>query len=293
MALTSATESDLAQSAARHHGPFLYAAWREGRPFAALVLRWTHVPRRCAPSGFTGSAELIEALPEDVLGLRKGSTFRVHVCCRDPCTATHHPSKYGAQEPPLFHGRITRLISGDADVEALHLQLYFATVLESGRDVAAGSSRSASAEDVPAERGTSAVAEVPPEPAAAPRHDPLRTAAAMATWAGKVARVGEYVGFFTFLVFAVLHQRKFFVRIGPARIDVVETFAPWALEEGTWGEHCCVDAVACRLDAERGCDAVSDVVPATAVNHYVAAVSPSLGEHPASETPAVAGGGRP
>ncbi|MCP4241726.1 MAG: hypothetical protein GY772_14295 [bacterium] len=290
MALSSATESDLAQAAAKHHGPFLYAAWREGRPFASLVLRWSDAPRRCAASGFTGSAELLEALPEAVLGLRKGSTFRVHVCCRDPCTAIHHPSKYGAQEPPLFHGRVTRLIAGDEDVEALHLELYVSTVLESGRDASAGSPGPAAGEDVPAARGISAVAEVPPDAAAAPRHEPVLTAAAMATWAGKVARLGEYVGFFTFLVFAVLRQRKFFVRIGPARIDVVETFAPWALEEGTWGEHCCVDAVACRLDVERGCDAVSDVVPATAVNHYVAAVSLSLGEDPASETPAVAGG---
>ena len=38
-----------------------------------------------------------------------GEYFRVHVCRANPCTAVHHPSKYGSVEPPRLHGKILRL----------------------------------------------------------------------------------------------------------------------------------------------------------------------------------------
>ncbi len=265
MALSCATEGTVAQAAAKHHGPFLYAAWREGRPFASLVLRWSEAPRRCTANGFTGSAEVLEALPDAVLGLRTGSTFRLHVCCKDPCTAIHHPSKYGAQEPPLLHGRVLRLLLDDADVEAANLEVYTSTVLEGSPGATSSSTALAAETDEAAAAKTSAVAEVAEEAGGAPQRDPVLTAGAMATWARKVARVGEYVGFFTFLAFAAMRQRKFFVRIGAARVDVVETFAPWALREGDWGEHCNVDAVACRLHADRKRSAVGSASPVARV----------------------------
>ncbi|MCP4242199.1 MAG: hypothetical protein GY772_16715 [bacterium] len=332
MAAVPLGDRSSAQAAAKHSGPFIYTAYRDGRPFSSMALRWCAGLRRCTANGLTGSAELELVLPRGTLGLRPGSTFRVHVCAKEPCTALYHPSKYGLQEPPLLHGRVASLLPLDADVAAATTAAYTSTVVEDwpgDAGVAAASTAahtSTVVEDCPEDADVAAastaahtstvVAECPgdlagspvsvtsvaesvgetsdleeraPEHTAPPGADAAVKAAIMTDWAEKVARVGEYVGFFTFLVFAVLRRRRFFVRFGGARCDVLETFAPWALQEGRWGPNSNVDAVACRLHAERGCEAISDEIPPETVNHYVAGVSFHLGNSAERDTHAVAG----
>ncbi|MCP4241665.1 MAG: hypothetical protein GY772_13980, partial [bacterium] len=210
MAAFPLADRSSAQAAGKHSGPFIYTAYRDGLPFSCMALRWCAGLRRCTANGLTGSAELVLVLPRDTLGLRPGSTFRVHVCANEPCTALYHPSKYGLQEPPLLHGRVTSLLPLDADFAAAATAAYTSTVVEDCPGDAAGSPVAATsvAESV---GETSDLEELPQEHGAAPPADAAARSAVMTLWAEKVARAGECVGFFTFLVFAVLRRRRFFV----------------------------------------------------------------------------------
>ncbi|MCP4242198.1 MAG: hypothetical protein GY772_16710, partial [bacterium] len=273
MAAAPLGDRSSAQAAAKHSGPFIYTAYRDGLPFSCMALRWCAGLRRCTANGLTGSAELELVLPRGTLGLRPGSTFRVHVCAQEPCKALYHPSKYGLQEPPLLHGRVASLLPLDADVAAATTAAYTSTVVgdspgDAGVALASAEQQTSTVvEGCPEDAAVAAasnaaqtstvVAECPgvlfeaspvsvtsvaesvaeasgfeerlPEHTAPPGADAAVKAAIMTDGAEKVARVGEYVGFFTFLVFAVLRRRRFFVRFGGARCDVLETFAPWAL----------------------------------------------------------------
>jgi len=66
-----------------------------------------------------------------------------------------------------------------------------------------------------------------------------------------IGRAHDFVGHSAFLLFALLYKRRPFVWEGDRRIDLIDTYAPWAAEVCT--QRCLVEAVTCCLQpAEAG-----------------------------------------
>ena len=100
----------------RHREPFVFGCDFGGVSFAHL-LAWEGVVRRPTALGLTGRVRRLRTAPAE------GSwpaEFRIHVCAEVPCPCEKWPvSKYGSSEPPMAHGRMVALISGDLSMEEL------------------------------------------------------------------------------------------------------------------------------------------------------------------------------
>jgi len=88
-----------------------------------------------------------------------------------------------------------------------------------------------------------------------------------------IRRDRSYVGHSAFIFFALVHQRRPFIWEGSSRIDLIETYAPWAAER--CARSCVVDAVCCCFqDTGKGAPEmvpVSERHPLAMCRHYVAA----------------------
>ena len=82
-----------------------------------LLLRWRtdKGSKTTTKNGTTGTAELLSVCGKAPASV--GSTFRVHICAKTPCTvALGHGSKWGPLPPPLCHGSVLATIeAGDTE----------------------------------------------------------------------------------------------------------------------------------------------------------------------------------
>ena len=63
--------------------------------------------------------------------------------------------------------------------------------------------------------------------------------------AREIRKPGQYVGYIAFILMGLLMKQRPCVWEGTSNIDLLETFVPWAKEDGT--SQCQVDAIACSL----------------------------------------------
>ena len=154
-----------------HEHFFLFAAVADQSQVVSLhELKWDRRRPRPWSSGAVG---WVTCRQNSAAGepLSRGGGFRVHVCRQWPCTAVHHPSKYGDVPPPARHGKIVRLC---AEGESVPIEKAWRSLLkdiERGRaDDMTPKHDMASAEDAPVpaalvdamSEATSAVAEQAP-----------------------------------------------------------------------------------------------------------------------------------
>ena len=103
-----------------HDHSFIYAAVDAAAHVVSLhELSWDVRKPRCTASGALGWVRCMQSYgPGEPLPV--GNGFRVHVCSQDPCTAIHHPSKYGESPAPLRHGKVVRVcrMAERVDLEA-------------------------------------------------------------------------------------------------------------------------------------------------------------------------------
>ena len=108
------------------------------------------------------------------------------------------------------------------------------------------------------------------ESAVAARSSVLHTVLALAR---EIRRPKEYVGYAAFILMALANRVRPVVWEGTAQIDLVEVYAPWALE--SCSEACAVDVVCCALEPQsrghaRLC-AIGDDMGLAQCRHFVAA----------------------
>ena len=100
----------------RHREPFVFGCDLGGNSCAHLLV-WEGVVRQPTQLGLTGRARRLMTAPTEA---GWPAEFRIHVCAAVPCLCEKWPaSKYGSSEPPLAHGRMLALISGDLSMEEL------------------------------------------------------------------------------------------------------------------------------------------------------------------------------
>ena len=88
---------------AHHAGPFAFVCANG----SAHILQWAPPPHKATPNGVIGFYTHIASFPPEHTLAHTGSS-RIHVCRETPCSAMHHPSKYGQLPPPVAHGRVVQ-----------------------------------------------------------------------------------------------------------------------------------------------------------------------------------------
>ena len=119
----------------------------------------------------------------------------------------------------------------------------------------------------------------------APMHNRCHTDRVLMTvmqLAREIRTEGQYVGYSFFVVLGLLKNARPFSWEGGERIDLIDTFASWVLDDSTrCVNQCCADAVACCISADPGCiiSADSDQLlrAGTCTFHHVSA------DHPLNE----------
>ena len=134
---------------------------------------------------------------------------------------------------------------------------------------------------LPCEQLAAVAAANPPEPlggrgeVASTQLAESRVLAKLLGLARDIRRPRVYVGYSFFLCFCLCRQRRAYFWEGEQRIDILEVYAPWALERCT--AVCAVDGVCCCLaPADEGGEAammpVSETHPLDMCRHFLAAV---------------------
>ena len=107
--------------------------------------------------------------------------------------------------------------------------------------------------------------EIPPEPINI-SNTPTGKIMALAR---EIRRPRQYIGYFGWLAFALMEKVAVFMWEGMNRLNLVETFAPWAID------HCnkivVAEAIFCRF-SEEGCYQVSETNPLHVCSHYVVGI---------------------
>ena len=85
----------------------------------------------------------------------------------------------------------------------------------------------------------------------------------------EIRKPNEYIGHSAFLLFALLKRVRPYCWEGKNRVDLLETYAPWALEYCTTAVA--VDAVCVCPDKEKGWAPVDDAHPLATCRHFVGA----------------------
>ena len=112
--------------------------------------------------------------------------------------------------------------------------------------------------------------------ASLPAHAAHRVLDKLLALAREIRRPRNHVGYSAFAIFALMKRMRIFMWEGASRVDIVHTFAPWALEACT-GEAMC-DGVCCCIPAAVAASScnwmpVSAETPLSTCNHFVGGVA--------------------
>ncbi len=126
----------------------------------------------------------------------------------------------------------------------------------------------------------SAAVAAPPEVAVSPELAQARVASRLLELARAIRRPRSYIGYSCFICFALHRKCRPFIWEGANRVDIVDAFAPWALDNCTL--ECIVDGVCCCLDRGGGEDhaemkPVSATHPLAMCSHFVAGAPMACG----------------
>ena len=110
-----------------------------------------------------------------------------------------------------------------------------------------------------------------PSTAVAAQHTIETTLLALAR---EIRQPGKYVGYSAFILMGLMHKCQPCMWEGETRINLIETFAPWATDHCT--KAIIVTAIACKLIAKPGgsveCRPISTTDPLDRTSHFVAGV---------------------
>ena len=221
-----------------------------------FLFEWHNAWNRVTPNanGTTGWATVVECRPRP---LAQGKVIRVHLCAHDPCRARHADSKYGVYGPPKHVQRIANFsIQPEPALSALK-SVAPAAVADVADKKGVGDCL-ALAQGLHAEK-----------PFGVGVHGQLLNLAR------DIRRSHSYVGLSFFVLFGLLKKCRPFVWEGGNIVDLVEVFAPWALEQCS-GE-CAVQAICVCFEVLDGGECrmvrVSEDHPLGQTKHFLAAAS--------------------
>ena len=179
-----------------------------------------------------------------------GTLLKFHLCAHNPCRARHPVSKYGMGGVPAHMQAITCMGPTASPLVPL---IAAPPVREEDETAVAGATAS----------GTSAVAAE------------AKVNAAVLKLAREIRRPRAYFGYIAFILFALCKGCRPRCMEGGCEIDLLSTYAPWALTEDT--RDCAVVAISCGLVGRAGgiveCVPISVDPPLPRTSHYVAGVS--------------------
>ena len=220
---------------ARHAGPFAFVCGNG----SAHIVQWAPTPNKATPNGVIGYYKHIASFPPEHTLAHTGSC-RIHVCRETPCTAMHHPSKYGPLPPPVGHGHVVQLHSEVSGLQWPELAKRFASA-EGRMEPAAMKLASASAERCMEPSGVVLALPDPPPPLAPllplpplpppPPESPF--VALIMARAAEVRKPRQDSGLFDFAVWAAMTKRRVLLRLSGGASDLVMHFAPQIVDE-TW-----------------------------------------------------------
>ena len=99
-------DAEFWKSLAYHGGPFAFVS----ASGSAHILKWAPPPRKSTKNGVIGFYLHLSSFPLEQSLAHTGGC-RIHASRESPCSAMHHPSKYGQLPPLVAHGRILQLLS--------------------------------------------------------------------------------------------------------------------------------------------------------------------------------------
>jgi hypothetical protein len=200
-----------------------------------------------------------------------GKRLKVHLCAHNPCAAKHPESKYG-KFPPTHFQQITELTPKPVVEESRSCgsDLPLQVPLRPGSSAPANQDATLSRVDAFHPKcGLDRHAQPPAQIEA----DILGRLLSLAR---EIRRPRKYVGYSFFILFALAYRCRPFIWEGSSCVDLIKTFAPWALEKCK--ESCAVQAVCvCYEEGEEGVEArrmipVSDDHPLNETKHFLSAI---------------------
>jgi len=208
------------------------------------LTEWTRVtPNK---NGTTGWVTVLECTSSD---LEVGARVKVHLCANDPCTARYSDSKYGGF-PPLHFQQITELTPEPIVEESRSC----GSDLPQQVPLRPGSSEPANQD------ATLSRVEAFHPKCGLDRHvqTPAQIEAdilgRLISLAREIRRPRQYVGYSFFILFGLARRCRPRIWEGASCVDLIETFAPWALEDALC--RAVNQAVAEGEDAVRVCEPV-------------------------------------
>ena len=246
------------------------------------------------PNGVTGWGRILQSTSPT---LEVGKLLRLHLCAHKGCQARHkHESKYGIYGQPV-HLQPTlkferkRVLSVETKValcsapSTVAVQTEEVKPIQTAVAVAHGSMpqepHRACLKLVEAAVAATEVASKTTQPSLAlqvpavviPEAVEANILGRLLSLAREIRRPRQYVGYSFFILFALVKRCRPFIWEGDSRIDVIQSFLPWAQE--TCVQECCVDAVCCCFEvidhAQARMVPVSECHPLHETRHYVAA----------------------
>ena len=256
----------------------------------AIEAEWVPTLSRVTKNtnGVTGWGRILQSTSPT---LEVGKLLRLHLCGHKICQARWpDPSKYGIHGPPVhlqptLNFERKKVLSVVANVALCSIPSTVAVQTEDVKPiqtavaVAHGSmpqephraglklvEAAVAATEVASK--TTQLSPAPQVPAVLiPEAVEANILGRLLSLAREIRRPRHYVGYSFFILFALLKRCRPFLWEGDTRIDVIQSFVPWAQEECV--RECCVDGVCCCFEV---------------IDHGKARMVPVSEEHPLHET---------
>jgi hypothetical protein len=204
-------------------------------------------------------------------GVEVGGKLKVHLCANNPCTARHSDSKHGGFPPEHFQ-KIAELTPKPVVEESCSSGSDLPLQMPLRPGSAAPANQDATLSRVDA-FGPKFGLDRHAHPPAQIEADILGRVLSLAR---EIRTPRKYVGYSFFVLFALAYTCRPSIWEGSSCVDLIATFAPWALEKCK--ESCAVQAVCvCYEEGEEGVEArrmipVSEEHPLSEVKHFLSAM---------------------